>query len=158
MAESTELMTLNNICNRVYVIRGQQVMLDYDLAEIYGYETKYFNRQVKHNIGRFDSNDFIYCDPPYLITTGSYNDGNRGFHDWGEDEERGLYEYLDMANAQGVKFALSNVMKHKGVENKILQEWAQKYKIHYINSNYSNCSYQLKDKTAETVEVLITNY
>ena len=31
MAEGTELMTLDNICNRVYVIRGQQVMLDYGL-------------------------------------------------------------------------------------------------------------------------------
>ena len=47
MRESTGLMTIDNICNRVYVIREQQVMLDYDLAEIYGYETKNFNRQVK---------------------------------------------------------------------------------------------------------------
>ena len=47
MAENTELMTVDNICNRVYVIRGQQVMLDYDLAEIYGYEVKRLNEQVK---------------------------------------------------------------------------------------------------------------
>jgi hypothetical protein len=40
MAENTELMTLDNIYNRVYIIRGQQVMLDYDLAGIYGYEVK----------------------------------------------------------------------------------------------------------------------
>ena len=31
MSEKTELMTLDNICNRVYIIRGKQVMLDYDL-------------------------------------------------------------------------------------------------------------------------------
>ena len=31
MGEKTELMTVDNICNRVYVVRGQQVMLDYDL-------------------------------------------------------------------------------------------------------------------------------
>ena len=43
MAESAELMTVDNICNRVYIIRGQQVMLDYDLAEIYGYEVKRLN-------------------------------------------------------------------------------------------------------------------
>lgn len=30
MADNTELMTIDDICNRVYVIRGQQVMLDYD--------------------------------------------------------------------------------------------------------------------------------
>ena len=46
MAESTELMTVDNICNRVYIIRGQQVMLDYDLAELYGYEVKRLNEQV----------------------------------------------------------------------------------------------------------------
>ena len=59
MAESTELMTVDNICNRVYVIRGQQVMLDYDLAEIYGYEVKNLNRQVKRNIERFPD-DFMF--------------------------------------------------------------------------------------------------
>ena len=37
MAESTELMTVDNICNRVYIIRGQQVMLDYDLADAYSH-------------------------------------------------------------------------------------------------------------------------
>ena len=46
MAEDTELMTVDNICNRVYIIRGQQVMLDYDLAELYGYEVKALNQQL----------------------------------------------------------------------------------------------------------------
>ena len=59
MAENTELMTVDNICNRVYVIRGQQVMLDYDLAEIYGYEVKRLNEQVKRNITRFPE-DFMF--------------------------------------------------------------------------------------------------
>ena len=59
MAENTELMTVDNICNRVYVIRGQQVMLDYDLAEIYGYEVKRLNEQVKRNIKRFPE-DFMF--------------------------------------------------------------------------------------------------
>ena len=39
-----EIMTVENIQNKVYVIRGQQVMLDYDLAEIYGYEVKNLNQ------------------------------------------------------------------------------------------------------------------
>ena len=59
MAENTELMTLDNICNRVYIIRGKQVMLDYDLAEIYGYEVKRLNEQVKRNITRFPE-DFMF--------------------------------------------------------------------------------------------------
>jgi len=59
MQESTMLMTTDNICNRVYVIRGQQVMLDYDLAKIYGYEVKRLNEQVKRNIARFPE-DFMF--------------------------------------------------------------------------------------------------
>ena len=59
MAEGTELMTVDNICNRVYIIRGQQVMLDYDLAELYGYEVKRLNEQVKRNIARFPE-DFMF--------------------------------------------------------------------------------------------------
>ena len=110
------------------------------------------------SLSTLDCNDFIYCDPPYLITTGSYNDGNRGFHDWGEEEEKALCAYLDEANKKGIRFALSNVLKHKGKENKILMEWSKKYNINYINSSYSNCNYQLKDKSTETIEVLITNY
>ena len=50
---------LMNIENKILVIRGQQVMLDRDLAEIYGYETKNFNRQVKNNIEKFDE-DFMF--------------------------------------------------------------------------------------------------
>ena len=45
MTERTELVTVDNICNRVYIIRGQQIMLDYDLAEIYGYEVKRLNEK-----------------------------------------------------------------------------------------------------------------
>ena len=59
MVENIELMTVDNICNRVYVIRGQQVMLDYDLAELYGYEVKALNQQVKRNIDRFPE-DFMF--------------------------------------------------------------------------------------------------
>lgn len=117
--------------------------------------TRDFRTIPLHGLG---SDDFIYCDPPYLITNGSYNDGNRGFHDWGEDEEKDLYAFLDKANEQSIRFALSNVFEHKGVKNTILQTWAKKYKVHFINSDYSNCSYQLKAKDNVTVEVLITNY
>lgn len=59
MTEETKLMTLDNIRNRVYAIRGHQVMLDYDLAEIYGYEVKRLNEQVKNNISRFPE-DFMF--------------------------------------------------------------------------------------------------
>ena len=45
--------------SRIYMVRGVKVMLDSDLAEIYGYTTKAFNRQVKNNIEKFDD-DFRF--------------------------------------------------------------------------------------------------
>ena len=45
--------------SKIYTIRGVQVMLDFDLAEIYGYSVKAFNQQVKNNIEKFD-NDFRF--------------------------------------------------------------------------------------------------
>lgn len=54
-----KLIAIKNIENLVYSIRGQQVMLDSDLAKIYGYEVKYLNRQVKRNIDRFPE-DFMF--------------------------------------------------------------------------------------------------
>ena len=56
-----EIIILNesDLKNKIYTIRGVQVMLDSDLAEIYGYETKRFNEQVKNNIERFDE-DFRF--------------------------------------------------------------------------------------------------
>lgn len=59
MEEDAEIMTLESVQSRVYVIRGQQVMLDYDLAEIYGYEVKRLNEQVKNNRARFPE-DFMF--------------------------------------------------------------------------------------------------
>ena len=47
---------LNNetIESMIYIIRGQKVMLDFELAKIYGYSTRDFNNQIKNNIERFD--------------------------------------------------------------------------------------------------------
>lgn len=100
--------------------------------------------------------DFIYCDPPYFITTGTYNDGNRGFKDWKAEQEYALYNYLDNADKRGIKFALSNVMKHKGKVNDILLKWAKKYNIITLNYDYSNSSYNTKK--GDSKEVLIINY
>ena len=111
---------------------------------------------VDFEIDDLNAGDFIYCDPPYLITTGSYNDGNRGFKDWGIDEEQQLYDFLDKANEKGIRFAFSNVLEHKGKTNNMLIEWSQKYKIIDINRDYSNSSYNTG--RGQSREVLIINY
>ncbi|CAG4706480.1 MULTISPECIES: Dam family site-specific DNA-(adenine-N6)-methyltransferase [Enterococcus] len=112
------------------------------------YSTKDF-REVS-----IDTGDFIYADPPYLITTAAYNE-NGG---WSEKDEKDLYDYLDKANENNIKFALSNVIIHNGRENEILKSWASKYNLYVLNYNYNNSNYQSKAKQSETVEVLVTNY
>lgn len=102
--------------------------------------------------------NMVYCDPPYLITTGTYNDGKRGFGDWKQEEDDALLELLDKLNEHEIKFALSNVFYHKGETNEKLIEWSKKYTIRYLNKTYSNCNYHIKERNAKTVEVLITNY
>lgn len=52
-------MQLEKIQTKIYDIRGQKVMLDYDLAELYEVETKNLNLSVKRNINRFPS-DFMF--------------------------------------------------------------------------------------------------
>ena len=60
--ENKEIVIVDDktIKDKIYLIRGQKVMLDADLAEIYGYETKNFNRQVKNNIEKFEGEDFMF--------------------------------------------------------------------------------------------------
>ena len=62
MDKKDEMMIVNNesLVKKIYIIRGQKVMLDFELAEIYGYETKNFNRQVKNNIEKFEGEDFMF--------------------------------------------------------------------------------------------------
>ena len=107
------------------------------------------------DLSGLSKDDMVYCDPPYLITTATYNE-NGG---WTEKDERDLLELLDNLNDRGVRFALSNVFESKGKSNDILKEWSKKYNVHYIDANYGSCNYQKKKKNEnDTIEVLITNY
>ena len=59
--QNKEIVVINEdtIKNKIYYIRNQKVMLDFELAEIYGYSTKRFNEQVKRNNEKFDD-DFMF--------------------------------------------------------------------------------------------------
>ena len=61
MAKATKAMIIPDelLMNKIYLIRGQKVMLDSDLAELYGTETKVLKQAVKRNIDRFPD-DFIF--------------------------------------------------------------------------------------------------
>ena len=106
----------------------------------------------KLSVDKLKENDFVYLDPPYLITDATYNMG------WNEEAEKDLLSLCDRLNEKGIKFAISNVLEHNGNKNEILIEWSKKYNINYLNYNYSNCNYHKKDNGHKSIEVLITNY
>lgn len=105
-----------------------------------------------------DSNDFVYLDPPYLITTGSYNDGNRGFTNWGEEQELNMYKLLNELTSKNIRYALSNVIEHKERENILLKDFISKTNnnVYNLDYHYNNSSHNSKKKGSK--EVLITNY
>jgi ABC-type transporter Mla maintaining outer membrane lipid asymmetry ATPase subunit MlaF len=55
----TDIIPVENIADRIYLIRNQRVMLDRDLAELYAVETKRLKEQVRRNISRFPE-DFMF--------------------------------------------------------------------------------------------------
>ncbi len=125
-------------------------------------EVEFLNNDFSNfNFSQLSKDDLVYCDPPYLISTGTYNDGKRGFKGWSNKEEIKLLNILDTLDTKNIKFALSNVIEHKGKENTLLREWIDKnsYIVNYLDKDYANSNYQIKnrDKRA-TKEVLITNY
>lgn len=105
-------------------------------------------------VDKLTPNDFVYCDPPYLITCATYNEKDG----WNETHEKELLELLDNLNTQNIKFALSNVLFSKGKTNDMLIEWSKVYNVHHLDYTYQNCNYHTKDKNSKPDEVLITNY
>ena len=123
---------------------GDYTFLDYDFRKL--------------PMDDWNENTFVYADPPYLITCATYNEQDG----WTEQDEKDLLKYLDILNEKNIKFALSNVLRSKGKENKILLEWIQKnqgkYRVIPLNYTYSNSNYQTKDRLSITEEILVVNY
>lgn len=108
------------------------------------------------DFGKLTKNSLVYCDPPYLITTATYNEKSG----WTIKDENDLMAILDTLNAHGIKFALSNVLEHEGKQNVMLQNWVSQnnYIVHDLFMDYHYSNYQKKSKKPESREVLITNY
>lgn len=70
-------------------------------------------------------NDFVYLDPPYMLTTGAYNDGRRGFNGWNLQQEKELFDFCSRLDKQHIKFLLSYVIEHRGKINEELLDWVK---------------------------------
>lgn len=119
--------------------------------EVKGKKPKWYNMDYKAFLKKvqLSDNDFVYLDPPYLITFSEYNKL------WNEQDEQDLLQLLDRLNEQDIRFAISNVTHYKDRQNDIFIEWAKKYHTHSIKSNY--ISYH-DNSIKQFNEVLVTNY
>lgn len=114
-------------------------------------EIEFYNMDFQDFVNQIEpeADDFVYLDPPYLITFSEYNKL------WDEDSEMRLIRFLDELNEHGIRFAVSNVLWHRRRYNGTFNEWAQQYNIVRIQSNY--ISYH--DNTEkDSYEVLVKNY
>ena len=96
---------LDNIQNLIYVIRGQRVMFDFDLARLYEVETAQLKRQVRRNMERFEGEDFMFevtRDELLRCQIGTLNRG-RGQH----------FKYLPFAFTEIGVAMLSGVLNSK---------------------------------------------
>ena len=100
-----------------------------------------------------DGHTFVYLDPPYMLTNGSYNDGKRGFKGWDVSQEAALFEFLDKLNHEGSRFMLSYVLEHKGKVNQNLVNWTQDNHYHSIELGDI-----LGISGSRRKEILVTNY
>ena len=93
---------------------------------------------------------FVYFDPPYMLTNGSYNDGKRGFQGWNDETERKFFNFVDRLDSEGKRFMISYVPEHKGKINMLLDAWIKKggYNVIEVNPLLGN----------NRKEILITNY
>ena len=95
---SNSLITTNDIESRIFTIRGMQVMLDRDLAELYGVETRIINQSVKRNIERFPSsfmfqlneNEFNILKSQYVFSSEN-----------AVDKEKSLISQIVISNSRG---------------------------------------------------------
>ena len=115
------------------------------------------NRDFRRfDIDQLDNQSLVYLDPPYLISTATYNEGGG----WTERDESDLLRFMDELNAHGIKFVLSNMLEHKGRKNQLLIDWIEQRNLQVVgvNMDYSNSNYQVEGKNSGTVEVLVKNY
>lgn len=96
--------------------------------------------------------DLIYFDPPYIASKYQYGG-------WNSENEIELLRYIDKLSQMGYKFVLSNTTLHRGVTNKPLIEWGDKYNVKSLNMSYNSWAVVKGVKNEkDTLEVIISNF
>ncbi|MCM1226372.1 MAG: Dam family site-specific DNA-(adenine-N6)-methyltransferase [Clostridium sp.] len=109
------------------------------------------------DISSLTESDYVYIDPPYLITLAVYTEGRNGYAGWSETDENALYRLCESLNERNIKFGMSNVFCNKVKTNQSLIDWS-KYNHFYVH-NFSSHTYSACGKgNSMAEEVFITNY
>lgn len=98
----------------------------------------------------FKEKDYVFLDPPYLISMSEYNKL------WNDKKEIELCNFLDKLDEKGVRFGITNLIYHKGKENETFNNWSKKYNVYNIDSNY--ISFNDNTIKKDSKEVFVTNY
>jgi len=138
---------------------GKRTINDNTIKKIRDYSNVLRNKDITFtnyhfsnffSIYKLTKEDFIYLDPPYYgITEAGYNNY------WSKDSEKYLYDTLDILDKQGIRFALSGVSIHKGIENPFMNRLS-KYKVVNIKHDYEKVA--RKKNMGESQEILVINY
>ena len=169
-------LTVETIRNCVYIIRGQPVMLDNDLATIYGYEVKRLNEQVKRNISRFPEDFMFQLEPDEIpdclksqFATLNNKNNKRGMHIKKMPyafTEQGIYMLAtvlkgELACQQSIFIMRTfKEMRHYIRQN---QQFATQSEMKLINARVSELSVQMagvinhQNKTNKRIEEIQKN-
>jgi len=129
MENNVLIVNEEDIRNKIYTIRGQKVMLDSDLAEIYGYTTMRLNEQVKRNKSKFEDEDFMF-----QLTLEEYRNliSQKAISSWG-GKRKPPYAFTE----QGI-YMLMTVLKGELAikQSKALIRIFKAMKDYIVNNNY----------------------
>lgn len=140
-----------------YTVHSKEKVIAF-MEKLHNSNVEFWNKNYNDiDYHQIQSSDFVFFDPPYLITTGNYNDGKRGFEGWSIEDEHKIYEICNDLHKRGVKFGLTNVTHHKGKTNDILIKWIvdNNFKVKELNNGFAK-SYNSKNDGI-TKEVYISN-
>ncbi len=134
------ILKLQNYIDRMHSIKADFICADFSIIEL---ETTLMNA------------DFIYMDPPYLITDAVYNESGK----WSSKDEYELLKLLSKFLNCNKNFVLSNVIEKHDVCNEPLMCWTEEAKnqieIIDINYNYKSASYNKKNRDSNEREIII---
>lgn len=138
-------MELAQIQNRIYEIRGERVMLDFDLAQLYEVETRVFNQAIKRNVESFPE-DFMF-----RLTVKEWKEISSSQIVMSSRKHRGV-KYLPYAFTEhGVTMAASILKSHKArkMNIAIVRAFIALKKIAISNTDVLNVLLELRDRVNE---------